>query len=74
MARSTGKALHIFSGKEVSRALAKGSSALPEDFGSAQLHDLGEETETQKLEEKLLEMIQAKKPLPLVGQVLYMCM
>ena len=42
---------------------------MPEDFGSGLLHDLGEEAETQNLEGKLVDMIQSKKPLTVVGQV-----
>ena len=61
----SGKELHVYAGKEISRALAL-DSAKAEDIGSAQLHDLGEEA-IQRLEGKLQEMTGVQK-MAVVGQ------
>lgn len=49
----TGKPLHAYAGKEISRALAKGSLKT-EDIGSDTLHDLSQaEMERLEAEEKV---------------------
>ncbi|GAX78734.1 hypothetical protein CEUSTIGMA_g6171.t1 [Chlamydomonas eustigma] len=61
-----GRELHVYAGKEISRALALGS-VRAEDCGSDQLHDLGEK-EIQRLEAAFSDLTQLQK-LDVVGQV-----
>jgi hypothetical protein len=59
-----GKPLHVYSGKEIARALAKGSTD-PADVEIPSLHDLGEQ-EMARLQEA---MDKYEKQYDVVGQV-----
>lgn len=65
-APAAGKPLHAYAGKEVARALAKGSTE-EVDTGSAVTHDLGQE-EAQRLEAATAEYVKLYDEVGQVGQ------